>query len=346
MTRMLASILLNTHSFTMKTTTSFLFMAAWVTATHGAMTWPAGVEYSFVDPVFTAYNEDFTVDYSRIPEYAKQSVESGVNVILLGGSTAEWPSLTRDERLNLLKAWRAAVDDLDGALKPQILFHAGDISIANAQYLASNAKAYGADAVLIVSPCIMAPSTVEVLVTTIASIAKEAPDLPCIYYHYPALYHVDFPMDEFLALANDPQTGIPTIAGVKFIDSDMKTLTNASGVANASMTLFNNDPLLAGMVAGSKGAISYTNIFPMVRDMHAAFKSNAMEKAREIQRQILTIDMMVGKFGGKSAARNLPMLFGGPALGMPRPPLVGQSPAELAEFKAALESTGFLPKKN
>ena len=136
----------------MKTTTTFLPMIAWVTATHGAMTWPpAGVEYSFVDPVFTAYNEDFSVDYSRIPEYAKQSVDSGVNVILLGGSTAEWPSLTRDERLNLLKAWRAAVDDLDVAVKPQILFHAGDISIANAQYLASHAKAYGADAVLIVS---------------------------------------------------------------------------------------------------------------------------------------------------------------------------------------------------
>ena len=39
-------------------------------------------------------------------------VKNGVDVILLGGSTAEWPSLTPQERLDLLQAWRAAIDAL------------------------------------------------------------------------------------------------------------------------------------------------------------------------------------------------------------------------------------------
>ena len=89
-----------------------------------------------------------------------------------------------------MKAWRTAVDSLDVAVKPKILFHAGDISIAAAQELASKSKAYGADAILIVSPCIMKPNTLDGLVETIKVIAAES-ELPAIYYHYPALYTVD-----------------------------------------------------------------------------------------------------------------------------------------------------------
>ena len=143
-------------------------------------TWPdtTGDHYSYVDPVFTGYNaKDYSINLDIIPEYAKLSVQNGVDVILLVGSTAEWPSLTTEERLSLLKAWRTAVDSLDVAVKPKILFHAGDISIAAAQELASKSKAYGADAILIVSPCIMKPNTLGGLVETIKVIAAES-ELP------------------------------------------------------------------------------------------------------------------------------------------------------------------------
>ena len=308
-------------------------------------TWPdtGGDPYSYVDPVFTGYNaKDYSINLDIIPEYAKLSVQNGVDVILLGGSTAEWPSLTTEERLSLLKAWRTAVDSLDVAVKPKILFHAGDISIAAAQELASKSKAYGADAILIVSPCIMKPNTLGGLVETIKVIAAES-ELPAIYYHYPALYTVDFKMDLFLDKARDPVNGIPTLAGVKYIDPDMKVLNNATGVNNGTFTLFNNDPLLAGMVAGSKGAISYTTLFPMVKRMRMAYKDGDMGTAREIQRRLLEYDALINNFGGKSAARNLPLIYKNIDLGPPRPPLVPQTKDELDEFKAALANAGFLP---
>ena len=324
---------------------TFLFLCCLSAGAHARMSWPE-TKYSYVDPVFTAYNpSDYSIDTKAIGAYAKQSVDSGVNVILLGGSTAEWPSLTQQERLELLKAWRTAVDSLsysEGSEKPQILFHAGDISIAAAQTLASKSKEYGADAILIVSPCIMKPPTVQDLVSTIKSIAGMAPSLPSVYYHYPALYTVDFKMDEFLDLSSDPVHGIPTLAGVKYIDGDMNTFTNATGVENSSYTLFNNDPLLAGMAAGSKGAISYTTIFPMVQKMRAAYESGDMDAARKIERDIIEYGALINTYGAKSAARNLPKLFGGPDLGPPRPPLVPQTPEQFNSFKAALEAAGFL----
>lgn len=320
-----------------------VFFALAITTSTSLKTWPSSStsSYSYVDPVFTGYHaEDFSINLDVIPDYAKLSVANGVDVILLGGSTAEWPSLTKVERLTLLKAWRAAVDNLQGVeVKPQILFHAGDISITSAQELASKSKEYGADAILIVSPCIMKPKTLDELVQTIKVIAAES-DLPSIYYHYPDLYTVDFPMDQFLDKA---KTEIPTLAGVKYIDSDMKILTNATGVDNGTFTLFNNDPLLAGMVAGSKGAISYTTLFPMVRNMHVAYKNSDMGTARDIQRRLLEYDALIGKYGSKSAARNLPLIFKNIDLGPPRPPLLPQTKDELNEFKQALVNAGFLP---
>ena len=317
-----------------------------------AFHWPTPGKYHLVDPVFTAYhagNFSINVDPDLIEAYARLSSESGVDTILLGGSTAEWPSLSTEERLDILSAWRTAVDKLPEATRPAILFHVGDVSIAAAQNLATQADDRGADAILIVSPCIMKPPTVQDLVFTIRDIAKFS-KLPAIYYHYPGLYNVDFPMDQFLDLASRKASEywIPTLAGVKYIDSKMKTLTNATGVAGGSYTLFNNDPLLAGMAAGSKGAISYTTIFPMVAEMRDAWQTSSFTKAREIQRKISEIGSLINAHGGKSAARILPALFSSSPskfdLGPPRPPLVGLTEAQAEAFRKDLVDHGFLPR--
>ena len=151
--------------------------------------------YHIVDPVFTPYYQNGSVNYEVIPAYLDLCIKSDVDIVLLGGSTAEWPSLTSEERLLLLSAWRNAVDDLpSNTTKPKILFHAGDTSIAKAQYLTSESKKNGADWILLVAPCIMRPATLDDLITTLQTIASKAPDLPMIYYHYPALYGVDFDM--------------------------------------------------------------------------------------------------------------------------------------------------------
>merc|ERR1719463_958080 len=105
-------------------------------ACDSAMVWPSNDSYHFVDPVFTPYYDNGTVNLDVIPAYARLCVKSNVDVVLLGGSTAEWPSLTSDERLALLSAWRTALNTIPAAQRPQLLFHAGDVNIPAAQHLA------------------------------------------------------------------------------------------------------------------------------------------------------------------------------------------------------------------
>lgn len=311
----------------------------------------AATAYDMVDPVFTPYFQNGTVNYGQIPRYAELCVESGVNVVLLGGSTAEWSSLTTSERLNLLSAWRVAIDAIDytkklgrggkKVSKPTILFHSGDVSVANAKYLTSQARQRGADEILVVSPMVMRPATLEDLVDVMKDIAAQS-DLPMFYYHYPELYGVDFNMHDFVVAASK---SIPTLHGVKYIDPDMKVLAAAAGVEGGKFTFYNNDPLLAGLAVGSDGAISYTTIFPLAREMEEAFSRGDQSTAMERQVSILAYDDIIGKFGGKPAARSLPGLFDPRIdLGPPRSPLKIISDDGLDGLKAALKDAGFLPK--
>jgi len=311
-----------------------------VVAVDAAMVWPSNDSYHLVDPVFTPYFDNGTVNLGVIPAYARLSVKNQVDVVLLGGSTAEWPSLTSEERLSLLVAWRSALDSIPAAQRPQLLFHAGDVSIAAAQHLAEQSRSHGADAILIVAPCIMRPNTLDDLVKSIKDVADKAPGLPAIYYHYPELYGVNFKMDEFAAAA---AKAIPSFAGVKFIDSDMKTLASATGVEGGKLTFFNNDPLLAGLAVGSKGAISYTTVFPLARQMQLAFAASDFSKARDLQRTIFKYDAIISKYGGKAAARALPEVFE-PTLimGPPRAPLTGLGSQDMPKLRQDLIDAGFL----
>jgi len=319
----------------------YLLLTTFLISTNALIKLDDTLDYHLVDPVFTGYYNNGTINYEVIPKYLDLSLASGVDVILLGGSTAEWPSLTAPERLKLLSEWRKAVNALPNETKkPKILFHSGDVSVANAQYLSANAENAGADWILIVAPCIMRPATIDDLVTTLGSIASQS-TLPMIYYHYPALYGVDFNMNDLLNIENI-ETKLPTLAGIKYIDPDMNTLTSATGVADSSYTFFNNDPILAGLASGSSGAISYTTIFPYVKKLYDAFASGNYQKAQSYERTILKYDAIVGQYGGKPAARVLPLLLGGIDLGPPRSPLVAITNENLIALKAALSAAGFL----
>merc|ERR1719231_474754 len=185
----------------------------------------------------------------------------------------------------------------------------------------------------------MKPSSVPDLVSSIKAVAAEAPELPSIYYHYPELYGVDFPMDQFAVAA---AKAIPTFAGVKFIDHDMKGLTSATGVSE-KLTFFNNAPLLAGLASGSKGAIAYTTMFPLAKKMSKLFNAGKFEQARSVEREILKYEGIVTAYGGKAGARALPQVFDPKLImGMPRAPLEGLADSELPKLRQDLIKAGFL----
>ena len=60
---------------------------------------------------YTPFTKEDTLDVSGIPRLAKQAKAFGVNTVFVGGSMAEFDTMSIDERKTLMDAWLAAARD-------------------------------------------------------------------------------------------------------------------------------------------------------------------------------------------------------------------------------------------
>jgi len=314
----------------------------------------ATCHFGLVDPVFTAFDASQDVNFDAISAYAKWTHDQGTDTVILGGSTGEWPSLSAEERIHILQAWRAALDKLPHRSaplrpRPRLIFHAGDVSVRQAQALARQSAAAGADAVLIVAPCIMKPSSTEMLTKVIGLIANET-SLPAFYYHYPALYNVDFPPNAMSAFLHEVMRSgsIPTLAGIKYIDDtssdDFKTILGLGG---------GRFEILAAMTSNVKGAvelgvggmIGYTPYGSYVNAIAQAWRANDTVKVDQNQQRLSQlVASLKNASSTKMAARySSRLLADGLDLGAPRLPLSGLTTVEFDRMQKALQHNGFIP---
>eukprot|EP00038_Savillea_parva_P021200 m.33728 g.33728 ORF g.33728 m.33728 type:complete len:348 (+) comp5052_c0_seq2:4-1047(+) len=300
------------------------------------------------DPVFTPFYPNGSLYLDAIPHYAKYTAESGTHTIILGGSTGEWPSLTSVERVQVLQAWRDAVDNLPASSlplgrRPFIMFHAGDVAVTRAVELAAEAAAVKADSILVVAPCIMKPATLDMLVSVLERVSSAAPSLPLYYYHYPSLYNVDFSITDLLNYVSS--TGrLSMLAGVKYIDSNMTDLGNATAVGHGRYTLLTTQPPLTAMAMGVQGGIVYTPVSKFLNEVVRLANAGNMTGAAAVQARLQLLTTTLSHPGGKSAVRASSRLFEpGLDLGPPRMPLTDVDPADFNTMEQALRQNGFLP---
>ena len=342
-------------------------VAACLTARAVATPTPFGA----YDPVFTPFHANGTLNTGAIASYANFTHSMGTDTIILGGSTGEWPSMTTGERIDTLVAWRAALDALPARPppayrpRPRLMFHAGDVALERAKQLAAAAQAHGADAILIVAPCIMRPASLDMLVRVIGDVAAQAPRIPSWYYHYPSLYTVDFSMGAFARAAFATGAGagaragaIPTLQGIKYIDSNFSDAGAAAaagraaggqyassfGFASTQLTV----PSLTNFSAGAaRGAIVYTPAARFVAAAAVAYNDHGDAAAAvALDARVKALYAIFKQYGStKAVARAaVPLFANGLDLGPPRLPLLGAqlNTTSLERLRADLAAGGFL----
>src|SRR4051812_4963441 len=134
--------------------------------------------------------------------------------VFVCGTTGEGPSLTVQERQQVLERWCGAAKGLF-----PVIAQVGAASIADARDLASHARRAGAAAVAALPPFYLRPAPVDEAVTCCADVATAAGGLPFYYYHIPPFTRVTLPMAELLEAA---MKRVPTFAGMKFSDGDLQ----------------------------------------------------------------------------------------------------------------------------
>jgi N-acetylneuraminate lyase len=285
----------------------------------------------------TPFNPDGALNLAVVEKQAAHLLANGVTLAFIGGSTGESHSLTLDERRALAQRWT----DVARGTPLKVVVHVGSNCLGDARMLAAQAQQLGALAIAAFAPSYFKPKTLAALIEWCAAIAAAAPQTPFYFYDIPSLTGVNFPMPDLLAQAGDR---IPTLAGIKFTNSDLMSYQLCLRAAGGSFDVpYGTDEwMLAALALGARGAVGSTYNFaaPVYQRLMAAFERGDLAAARAEQfRSVQLVGLLAG-LGYMGAAKAVMKLLGvdvGPA----RPPHANPSPEQVTQLRADLERLGF-----
>ena len=264
-----------------------------------------GVIVPVVTP-FDAVSEDVVVD--RFIANIRAHLEAGMDGIVVAGSTGEGALLEESERRLLLEAAR------DGIPSERMLIAGiGGESTRITIRRAKDAKAAGADAVLVVSPhyytSSMTPAALREHFTRVA----DASPLPVLLYNIPKYAHFALSPELVAELAHHGN-----IAGMKDSAGDLAMLGRYVASQSSTFTvLTGNGPTFAEALAlGVKGGILAAALFApqLAREIHDSAARGDASGARAAQeRMTVPARVIVGELGvpGVKAALDAVGLQGG-----------------------------------
>ena len=200
-----------------------------------------------ITAMVTPFNEKREVDYEKLEALAYQLINTGSDAIVITGTTGEAPTLSTDEKIEILSSVKRAVKN-----NGKVIMGTGSNSTESAVAAAKRAEKEGADAILSVAPYYNKPSQAGI-VEHFSAIA-EAVELPVILYNIPSRTGVNMAPETIKTLARKYEN----IVALKQSCSDMDALTEIRTVCPSDFAIYSgDDSLTLPMLAlGAHGVIS------------------------------------------------------------------------------------------
>lgn len=146
--------------------------------------------------LITPFKEDNSVDYDALLRLVDYQVQNGTDFLCVLGTTAETPTLTKEEKE---KVKRTVIERVNGRIP--ILLGVGSNSTQAVVDTVKNDDMTGVDALLVVVPYYNKPSQ-EGIYQHYKAVA-EATDLPIVLYNVPGRTGVNMTAETTLRLARD-----------------------------------------------------------------------------------------------------------------------------------------------
>jgi len=277
------------------------------------------------------------LNLAAVDKQAEHLAKSGINAVFICGTTGESHSLTVDERLALATRWGEVVR----GTQMRLVVHVGTNCLADGRRLAKHAQSLGAFAIAALAPSHFKPKTLDTLIACSAEIAAAAPELPFYYYDIPSLTGVQLPTSEYLVRAPEK---IPTLAGVKFTNTDLMSYQKCLHVENGKFDLpwGVDEYLLSALAVGAVGAVgsSYNFAAPLYQRIWSAFSRGDLATAQAEQYRSVQLIELLNSFGYVAAAKAVMGMLGvdvGPA----RLPNANLLPEQYTQLRAGLDKLGF-----
>ena len=273
----------------------------------------------------TPFDADGAVDYESYRELCSYLVDNGSDGVVVSGTTGESPTLSDDERVELLRAAIEAVGD-----RATVLAGTGTNSTAHSIHLTEQAHEAGADGFLVVTPYYNKPPR-EGIIRHFKAVAA-ASDRPVMVYNIPSRVVINIEPETMAKLAE-----IPNVTSVKQANDD---LDQARRIVELGLDLYAGDdnivyPFLE--VGGRGGVCVHTHVVgPQVKEMIRLFRDGDTEGAKRIDEELAPAYELLAVTTGPIQIKAALNLLGHDVGGL-RLPLVEASDEERARIRDCLE---------
>lgn len=202
--------------------------------------------------ITTPFQADLSVDYETFGAQARWMVECGCNGIVALGSLGEAPTLTREEKIEILKQARRSLHG-----KAPVIAGIAALSTAEAVWLAAEAHRVGVDGLMVLPPQIYRSDWRET--RTHLSAVFEATPLSCMLYNNPIAYGTDITPEQMVEL----RACHDNFHAVKESSGDLRRITALKHLRSLAIFVGMDDVLVESVAAGATGWIAgLVNAFP------------------------------------------------------------------------------------
>lgn len=215
----------------------------------------------------TPFNQNGTIDWDSQAAIIEHLIATGTNTIVVSGTTAESPTLTQEEKLEL---FTFTLEKVAGRIK--VIAGTGSNSTAQSLEFTQKAEELGVDGVMLVSPYYNKPSQ-EGLYQHFATIAK-ATKLPVMLYNVPGRTGVNMLPDTSVRLAQ-----LPNVVAIKEASGSLSQISEVIARVPSDVAVYSGDdgitlPVLAIGGAGIVSVASHIVGAEMKEMMEAYFEGN------------------------------------------------------------------------
>lgn len=279
--------------------------------------------------MITPFKEDLSIDWAGVEKLAKHLVSTGHDGIVVNGTTGEAPTTSDDEKIEIIKVVRKAVEG-----KAKIVAGAGNNETSHSVEQAEMAAAAGADGLLVVTPYYNKPpqAGIEAHFRAMADATK----VPVMMYDIPGRTGVAIEPDTIVKLAAHPN--IVALKDAKGDVASTSWVIKRCGIPVYSGDDILNLPLLSVGAVGFVSVCGHT-VGADLRAMLDSWFNGDSGKALEIHQKLLPVYTGTFRTQGAiltKAALNMMGLPGGKV----RLPLVDATESQITQLREDLRAGG------
>ena len=279
--------------------------------------------------MITPFKDDLSIDWAGVEKLAKHLVSTGHDGIVVNGTTGEAPTTSDDEKIEIIKVVRKAVDG-----KAKVVAGAGNNETSHSVEQAEMAAAAGADGLLVVTPYYNKPpqAGIEAHFRAMADATK----VPVMMYDIPGRTGVAIEPDTIVKLAAHPN--IVALKDAKGDVASTSWVIKRCGIPVYSGDDILNLPLLSVGAVGFVSVCGHT-VGSDLRAMLDSWFSGDSVKALEIHQKLLPVYTGTFRTQGAiltKAALNMMGLPGGKV----RLPLVDATESQITQLREDLRAGG------